>query len=300
MCGIAGLSGAGWDERPARVRRMLETLRHRGPDDEGLASAGATAIGVRRLSIIDLVSGHQPMASEDGGIVAVQNGELYNFREVREALAARGHRFHTDSDTEVIPHAYEEWGSAFVERLRGMFAIALWDAGRERLILARDRLGKKPLAYAVTAEGVAFASELQALLTLPLDRAVDAEALRGYLAFGYIDAPRTAFRAVRKVRPGTLLEIAGGVVTERVYWRPTFAPKLAVSEDEALERLRATLTEAVRIRLISDVPLGVFLSGGLDSSTIVALMAQESSAPVRTFAVGFSDESYSELRYARL
>jgi len=279
---------------------MLEVLRHRGPDDEGLASSGAATLGARRLAIIDLARGHQPMASEDGRVVAVQNGELYNFREVREALAVRGHRFTTDNDTEVIPHAYEEWGDAFVERLRGMFAIALWDAGRERLVLARDRLGKKPLAYAVTDGGIAFASELQALLTLPIDRAVDDEALRAYLTFGYIDAPRTAFRAIRKVRPGTVVAIARGAVTEQVYWRPTFTPKLALSEDEALERLRTTLTEAVRVRLISDVPLGVFLSGGLDSSTIVALMAQASAGPVRTFAVGFSDESYSELRYARL
>lgn len=300
MCGISGLVGRAWSHRDVRVRAMLSCLQHRGPDEEGLGQLGAATVGARRLAILDLAHGQQPMSNEDGTVIAVQNGEIYNYRSLREDLSRRGHRFRTDNDTEVLPHLYEEHGADFPRHLRGMFAIALWDARESRLILTRDRLGKKPLLYADTPDGLAFASEIQALLTLPIDRSVDDEAIRDFLDVGYVRAPRSAFGAIRKVRPGHTLVYADGRVEEGSYWRLSFSPKDQIGEEDAVAGLRARLSEAVRIRLISDVPLGAFLSGGLDSSTIVALMASESADPVRTFSVGFRDEDFSELRYARL
>ena len=300
MCGIAGIVGGAWDEREFRVREMVGTLRHRGPDDEGVQTLGAACLGVRRLAIIDLSGGHQPIANEDGSILAVQNGEIYNFEELRQELRRRGHRFTTDTDTEVLPHAYEEFGEDFVTHLRGMFALAIWDGPRSKLILARDRVGKKPLNYTLRNDSLAFASELQALLPLSPDRAVNDEAIREYLTFGYVRAPQTAFRAIRKLQPGHILAFESGRARERRYWQPRFSPKQKLSEAEALERLEVELLEAVRLRLISDVPLGAFLSGGLDSSAVVALMARVASGPVRTFSIGFGAKDYDELRYARM
>ena len=300
MCGIAGLVGGDPRLAEPRIRAMLSRLTHRGPDDEGVLEARGAVLGARRLSIIDLVRGHQPMTNEDGSISAVQNGEIYNFVEVRADLERRGHRFRTSNDTEILPHAYEEFGDALVDRLRGMFAIAIWDEREQRLLLARDRVGKKPLVYAEVGGVFAFASEIQALLTLPLDRAVDEHALAQYLCLGYIPAPRTGFRDVRSLPPGSVLNVEAGRVRDpRRYWQISYEPKSRMSEAEAVERLRAEIDEAVRVRLMSDVPLGAFLSGGLDSSTVVAFMAANAQR-VRTFAIGFADEDYSELKYARL
>jgi asparagine synthase (glutamine-hydrolysing) len=300
VCGIAGIAGHDIAE-PARVASMLAALQHRGPDDEGVAMFDDASLGVRRLSIIDLARGHQPMANEDTSIFAVQNGELYNFLELREELKRRGHVFTTESDTEVLPHAYEEFGDDFLSRLRGMFAVAIWDTRRRRLVLARDRFGKKPLVYAQIGRSIAFASEIQALLKLPIARDIDPSAIREYLQLGYIQAPRTGFAAIRKVRPGHALVFEDGAVRgERPYWQLSLAPKLDLTEDEAISEVRRTLEESVRLRMLSDVPLGAFLSGGLDSSSVVAFMAANSETPIKTFSIGFADRSFDELRYARL
>jgi asparagine synthase (glutamine-hydrolysing) len=298
MCGIAGIVGSANGERD--VRAMLARLEHRGPDDEGIQSSGGATLGARRLAIIDIARGHQPMTNEDGSILAVQNGEIYNFLDLKADLERKGHRFRTANDTEVLPHAYEEYGDAFVERLRGMFAIALWDTRRGRLFLARDRMGKKPLVYAQIGGGVAFASEMQALLSLPLSRAVDETAIAQYLALGYVPPPRTGFAAIKSLRPGSYLVSEGGQIeSDRSYWALSYEPKLTLSEPEALERLRAEIDEAVKVRLMSDVPLGAFLSGGLDSSAVVAFMAANSSE-VRTFSIGFAESAFDEVKYARL
>jgi asparagine synthase (glutamine-hydrolysing) len=300
MCGIAGVVGATWSAPELAVHEMLRHLEHRGPDEEGIADVAGATLGVRRLAIIDVLRGHQPMANETGNVFAIQNGELYNYRDLRAELLRRGHRFQTDSDTEVLPHLYEEYGPDFARHLRGMFAIAVWDARTETLVLTRDRLGKKPLLYAETERGLAFASEIQALLALPVARNIDDQAIRDYLVSGYVGSPRTAFRAIRKIRPGHTLTVRGGSLEEHSYWRLSFSPKTAIREEEAVDELRSRIAEAVRLRLISDVPLGAFLSGGLDSSTIVAFMAQESALPVKTFSIGFTDQDHDELHYARL
>lgn len=300
MCGIAGIVGGAWSEPEIVVGRMLDALRHRGPDDVGTQRSGIAVLGARRLSIIDVAGGHQPMSGETGRVVAVQNGEIYNFREIRSELVRRGHRFRTDNDTEVIPHAYEEYGDGFVDHLRGMFALALWDADAGRLLLARDRIGKKPLFYARAGSGLLFASEIQGLLSTPLDLDVDDEAVLEYLRLGYVLAPRSGFRQIRKVRPGDLLTFEEGQVSERSYWRLATRPKLEIDVEEAAERLRNEIDDAVRARLVSDVPLGAFLSGGMDSSTVVEAMARLSPGRVRTFSIGFPEGDHSELRYARL
>jgi asparagine synthase (glutamine-hydrolysing) len=299
MCGIAGVSGTA-NASDAAVQGMLAGMAHRGPDEEGISGSAGTVIGCRRLAVIDVADGHQPMRDETGDILAIQNGELYNYQELRADLVRRGHRLVTRSDTEILPHLYEEHGPDFPRLLRGMFAIVVWDARTRTLVLTRDRLGKKPLLYSESG-GVAFASELAPLLDLGISREIDDAAIREYLAFGYVRAPRTAFSAIRSVRPGHVrLYRDGALVGERPYWRLAFSPKERIGEADALERLRSAIAEAVRIRLISDVPLGAFLSGGIDSSTVVAFMAQESDTTVRTYSVGFADEDYSELKYARL
>ncbi len=301
MCGIAGAISPDPNERPETVRRMLAAIRHRGPDDEGLETRGDGSLGVRRLSIIDLAHGHQPMANETGEIIAVQNGELYNFEALRAELVARGHTLTTRNDTEILPHAYEEWGSGLVPRLRGMFAIAIWDARTRTLLLARDRFGKKPLQYARAGAAFVFASEIQALLQVRgLSREIDKEAIDDYLTFGYVPAPRSAFAAIRKVPPGHTLTLHGEDVAIQRYWRPAFAPKLPLTIDQAAEQVRTRIEDAVKVRLMSDVPIGAFLSGGLDSSTVVAYMARHSERAVKTFSIGFSDRAFDELPFARL
>jgi len=277
---------------------MRAAIVHRGPDDGSTDALGACVLGHQRLKIVDLETGYQPVSNETGDVVAVFNGEVYNFPALRDEL--RGHEVRGTGDTPVLPHLYEEHGPAFVERLHGMFALALWDGPRSRLVLARDRLGKKPLLWTRLPDGtLAFASELKALLRLPdLEREIDLEAVDAYLALQYVPGDRTALRGVHKLPPGHLLVAEGGSVRVERYWTPQPAEP-SVSEAEWLERVRDAVTAAVRRRLIADVPLGALLSGGIDSSVVVALMAQASSEPVRTFTVGFADARYDEREHAR-
>lgn len=307
MCGIVGFvlgEGGHAEYMERRVERMASCIAHRGPDDYGSFVSGNVALGHRRLSIIDLSTGHQPMFNEDGSVCIVFNGEIYNFAEIRSELLLRGHRFSSNSDTETIVHAYEEWGKACVHRLRGMFAFALWDSRSRILFLARDRVGKKPLFYAQYGGQFVFASEMKSILLDPnLDRALDEEALSAYFLFSYIPAPLTVFRNIRKLLPGHTLTVQDGRVTVEQYWDIAFVPDTAKSESRFIEESLALLDEAVRIRLVSDVPLGAFLSGGIDSSAVVALMHRNSTDPVKTFSIGFGGETGGfddERRYARL
>jgi asparagine synthase (glutamine-hydrolysing) len=298
VCGIAGLYSADGVPNPQLVDAMRAAIVHRGPDEGSTDAFGPCVLGHQRLRVIDLETGYQPVTNETGDVVAVFNGEAYNFGALRDELA--GHEIRGTGDTPVLPHLYEKSGPAFVEQLHGMFVLALWDSARERLVLARDRLGKKPLLWTRLPDGtLAFASELKALLRLPgVSRDVDLEAIDAYLALQYVPGDQTALRSVHKLPPGhVLVAERGGVRVER-YWRPEPAEP-STSDDEWLERVRATVAEAVRKRLVADVPLGALLSGGIDSSIVVALMAQASSQPVRTFTVGFSDERYDERAYAR-
>ncbi len=299
MCGIAGIVGVEARPRIERMRPMRELLTHRGPDSAGEYADPHAALGVRRLRIIDLVTGDQPQANEDSSIWTVFNGEIYNFQELRDDLRWRGHRFVTASDTEVIVHLYEEHGDGFVERLEGMFALAVWDSRQRTLVLARDRLGKKPLLYVASDTELAFASEHRALLAgLPRVPAVDPAAIRLYLRLGYVPAPFDAFVGVHKLPPAHLLVWREGVWRTRRYWSPPRHASLRVDEIEAREELRRLLDRAVERRLIADVPIGAFLSGGVDSSAVVATMARL-AAKVRTFSIGFEEEDYSELPHAR-
>ena len=306
MCGIAGKLNNDRNKQVEAgiVRAMCQTIVHRGPDDEGIYVDGPVGLGMRRLSIIDIAGGHQPISNEDGTVWVVFNGEIYNYRELRPNLEARGHRFATNSDTETIVHLYEEYGPDFVHHLRGMFAIALWDKARETLVLVRDRLGIKPLYYAALSDRLVFGSELKALLADGVSREIDRQALNDYLAYNYVPGPRTIFSAVKKLQPGHRLIARRGHVTVESYWRPEPAAESTRGRTEPVayyvERLTELLKESVRYRLIADVPLGVFLSGGLDSSTIVAIMREVSSDPIKTFSIGFESQSFNELPYARL
>lgn len=304
MCGIAGmLRQDGTAPSESLICAMTRVLSHRGPDGEGFYRDGPVALGHRRLAIIDLVTGSQPMGSEDGALWLSYNGEIYNFRELRQELMARGHRFRTTSDTEVILRGYEAWGVDVLPRLRGMFAFALWDGRRGELLLARDRLGIKPLVYAWDGRCLRFASEIKAILQDPeVPRSLDWAALCDYFVHLYIPAPRTIFSAIRKLPPASYLvcRAAGGSPEIRRYWtlRPAFEETR--TEDEWVERLDQLLEETIRLHMVSDVPLGAFLSGGLDSSTVVAYMTRASSQPIKTFSIGFDEADYDELRYARL
>jgi asparagine synthase (glutamine-hydrolysing) len=298
MCGIAGWSGdPGAD--PQALERMTEAVRHRGPDSDGAhVEPGRCAIGFRRLSIIDLAGGDQPLYSEDRRVVATCNGEIYNFAALREELRALGHSFRTASDCEVIPHAYEEWGLGFVERLRGMFAIALWDAERARLVLVRDRLGKKPLYYAELPGGLLYGSEPAAVLASGLvTPRPDPVAIGHYLALQYVPPPRSGFEGIAKLAPGELLVHEAGRVEVQRYWTLRHEPE-PVAADEALDRLDALVREATQLRLVADVPLGAFLSGGIDSSLVVSYMA-EAGGRTRTFSMDFAHEQFSEGAHAR-
>jgi len=303
MCGIAGFVGQGTRDH---LEKMVQTLVHRGPDDQGLFLAPGIGLGMRRLSIIDLAGGHQPMMNEDGSLRVVFNGEIYNFRDLRSDLTARGHLFRTASDTEVILHLYEEMGHACVERLRGMFAFALWDAPRKILVLARDRLGKKPLYYWHRNALFLFASEIKALLCHPaVSRTLDWDALHHYLAFGYTPVSRSIFAGIAKLPPAHIATLQDGALTLRRYWDlPTGSTVLnsQPSLPEVAARIRHELREAVRLRLESDVPLGVFLSGGIDSSAVVASMREVTSQRIATFTIGFgrAAPSFDELPYARM
>ena len=304
MCGIAGIIGSNSSDliEEAAVHRMCDAIVYRGPDDEGLLARQNVGLGMRRLSIIDLSGGHQPIFNEDRSIWIVFNGEIYNFPELRPELEVKGHRFSTNTDTETIVHLYEEMGPNCVQKLRGMFAFALWDEKRQKLLIARDRLGKKPLHYALHKGRLYFGSEIKSILAVASELAeINRAALLQYMYLGYIPDPATAFVGIHKLPPGHLLEFEGGEVSVSKYWDlPQYATYQPASEEECLEEMEHRLAEAVRIRLISDVPLGAMLSGGTDSSTVVALMARASSRPVKTFAIGFKRADFDESKYARI
>lgn len=303
MCGIAGFvsfEGHRREEAAARVRIMADTMVHRGPDEEGFYVDDFVALGHRRLAIIDLSSGQQPLGALEGRLQIVFNGEIYNFLELRADLEVQGHRFLTRSDTEVILLAYLEWGERCVERLAGMFAFAIWDGRSRQLFLARDRVGKKPLYYWRGDSVLAFASELKALRAAALCPSdVDPEALDCYLTLGYIPAPRTIYRNVSKLRAAHSLTVARGSAVERRYWSLSFADPRPLTLEEATEELAPLLDAAVRCRLMSEVPLGAFLSGGIDSSLVVSSMARALDRPVVTNSIGFDDRDFSELPAAR-
>lgn len=309
MCGIAGYVSARISVNlGAALRAMTATIAHRGPDDEGffetVTQSGKHRVGLahRRLSIIDISAGHQPLGNEDGSIQIVFNGEIYNFQALRTELEANGHHFATNSDTETIVHAYEEWGDDCVARFRGMFAFAIWDAPRQRLFLGRDRFGKKPLFLMLLGDSLLFASEIKALLAFPgVSARVNTAAVWEYLSYRYVPAPATLFQGIRKLMPGNVAIWEKGCLTERCYYQPPDRLPLQASAilEDPVGAFLDKLEESVAIRMISDVPFGAFLSGGIDSSAVVGLMSRHSSQPVKTFSVGFSDSAYSELRYAK-
>jgi asparagine synthase (glutamine-hydrolysing) len=306
MCGIVGI----FDMRGVReisrdlVIRMNESQHHRGPDEVGVHIEHGVGLGHRRLSIIDVSTGQQPLYNEDGSVVIVYNGEIYNYQSLIPELAALGHTFRTRSDTEVIVHAWEAWGEACVERFRGMFAFALYDRNRSTLFLARDRLGVKPLHYAFLPDGTfLFGSELKALLAYPgFPRSIDPFAVEEYFAFGYVPDPRTIFEAASKLPPAHTLTLTRGTAptNPKIYWDPRFPLDAAITAPEAFAELTTRLDESVKLRLISEVPLGAFLSGGVDSSAVVASMAQSSAEPVNTCSIAFADPAYDESRYAKM
>jgi asparagine synthase (glutamine-hydrolysing) len=304
MCGIAGVVSTTRESNitEALVHHMCEQIVYRGPDDEGLYVADGAGLGMRRLSIIDLSGGHQPVFNEDRSAWIVFNGEIYNFPDLRPELESRGHRFYTNTDTEVIIHLYEEMGADCVKKLRGMFALAIYDKTKRKLTLARDRLGKKPLHYAFHNGNLYFASEIKAILAVAPELAVvNSQGLLEYLYYGYVPDPITAFTGIHKLPAGHLLEFQDGEIRIRRYWDlPEYNTHSPRNEEECLEELEERLFEATKIRLISDVPLGAFLSGGTDSSTIVALMARASSGPVKTFSIGFKKDDFNEAHYARI
>jgi asparagine synthase (glutamine-hydrolysing) len=308
MCGIAGFIDY-WDQngsdsvkRAYLLKDMCDVIKHRGPDDEGFLLKDGVALGMRRLSIIDLAGGAQPISGEDGSVTIVFNGEIYNFHELRRQLEKHGHTFKTNSDTEAIVHAYEEYGPACANHLRGMFAFAIWDNKTRELYIARDRVGKKPLYYTITSgQTLVFGSEIKSILEHPdVKREINLEALDAYFTLGYVPDPLTIFRDVHKLPPGHYLTFASGRIGIQQYWDFNFESGQSRKPEDYLDELRALLDESVRLRLISDVPLGAFLSGGIDSSTVVALMAQHMNQPVKTFSIGFHEDSYNELKYARL
>ncbi len=304
MCGIVGRfnyrSGAPVDADV--TRRMCDLVAHRGPDGQGVWADGPIALGHRRLAIIDLsAAGRQPMLSAEGDLSITFNGEIYNFVELRRDLAARGHVFRSRTDTEAILAAYRQWGVDCLARLRGMFAFAIWDATERRLFIARDRIGKKPLHYRLDEDGIAFASEPKAFLADPsFQPRPNPEAVSAFLNYQYVPSPLSAFQDVQKVPPAHFLVVQDGRLTIERYWKLRYGAKRRLTDDDACAELMERLREATRLRLMSDVPLGAFLSGGIDSSAVVALMATLSDTPVKTFSIGFDEESYNELPYARL
>jgi asparagine synthase (glutamine-hydrolysing) len=306
MCGIAGIVTweNGREVASPSIHQMCQTIVHRGPDDEGIYVKGGVGLGMRRLSIIDVAGGHQPVHNEDKTVWIVFNGEIYNFPDLRRDLENRGHQFYTNTDTEVIVHLYEDFGSSCVKKLRGMFAFAIYDERNRSVLLARDRLGIKPLQYAWHAGELLFGSEIKAILAVAPELAqVNAAALRDFFCFGYIPDPNTAFTNIRKLPPGHLIEFSAEHPEPRIsqYWNlPSFGTLTPSSEEECLQEMEKRLAEAVRIRLIADVPLGALLSGGTDSSIVVALMARASSKPIKTFAIGFKDAAFNESSYAKL
>jgi asparagine synthase (glutamine-hydrolysing) len=302
MCGIVGTVNN--NSRPVErelIEKMNRCIFHRGPDDDGFYFNQNVALAMRRLAIIDLAHGKQPIHNADKTKWIVFNGEIYNYRELREDLDKRGHKFYTNSDTEAIIHLYDEYGADCVLHLRGMFAFAIWDETDKSLFIARDRVGKKPLLYSHQPNGdLIFGSEFQALLAHPaISREVDSEAIDSYLSFLCVPAPQTAFKQIRKLEPAHWLRWKDGQIETKRYWQPDFSKKIKISEREAEEETLRILRESTRLRMISEVPLGAFLSGGVDSSIVVALMAQESEKPIKTFSIGFEEQDFNELKYAK-
>ena len=303
MCGICGVFYPAQTGTVSRdlIKAMADTIAHRGPDAEGFYVSKGIGLGHRRLSIIDLSGGAQPMSNDDGSIWVVFNGEIYNFPELKSRLEQKGYQFKTKSDTEVIVYLYQELGEAAIQELRGMFAIAIWDARNRQLLLARDRVGKKPLYYAYDGTRIAFASELKALLQVPqVSRDLDWQAMSDYFSLLYVPAPKSIFRAIRKVLPGHYLVVSDRGIRDVEYWDIRLRETEGVAEHDWCERLLDVYREAVRIRLMSDVPLGAFLSGGVDSSSVVALMSGLTGEPIITTSIGFEDKEFDELNYARL
>jgi asparagine synthase (glutamine-hydrolysing) len=302
MCGIVGYVNAGSKGINREIlQKMNQCIVHRGPDEDGFYVNGSVGLAMRRLSIIDLAGGQQPIFNGDRTKAIVFNGEIYNFQELREDLEKRGHKFYTNSDTEAIVHLYDEFGADCVQHLRGMFAFAIWDETDKSLFIARDRVGKKPLLYSHQPNGdLIFGSEFTTLLAHPdISREVDYEAIDSYLSYLCVPAPQTAFKKIRKLEPAHWLRWKDGRIETKRYWQPDFSRKIKISEEEAIEETTRIVREATKMRMIAEVPLGAFLSGGVDSSTIVALMAQESSQPVKTFSIGFEEQDFSELKYAK-
>lgn len=302
MCGIVGIveSDLNRPVAPEDLARMVRTLHHRGPDEEGSVTLAGVGLGMRRLSIVDLSGGQQPFTNETDSIQLVANGEIYNFPDLRRELESLGHRFRSRSDIEVLVHAYEEWGESFLTRLRGMFALALWDGKTRTLLAARDRAGEKPLYWTVTSRGLLLASEVKALLVRPeVARELDLEAVDQFLTYEYVLAPKTILKGIHKLQPGHYLIYRDGAVSVHRYWDAAAVRVKRWNEDDAAAALRAALSRATVGQMMADVPLGAFLSGGIDSSTIVALMAEASLQPVNSFSIGFQDGTYNELPYAR-
>lgn len=302
MCGISGIIALynSFSQSDKLVRDMCQQIVHRGPDEEGYYWTDRIALGMRRLSIIDLEEGSQPIFNEDRSVCVIQNGEIYNYRELRKKLKKAGHRFSTHSDTEVIVHLYEDFGEEFVDHLNGMFAIALWDEQKQKLILVRDRLGVKPLFYSHIDDSIIFGSEIKCILQHPkVNTTLDYQAAYDYFTLGYVPQPRTIYRQIRKLPPGSRMVVRKGQFRIDRYWTVPDTNHESSNYDDAKSRLRELLTDATRIRLFSDVPLGAFLSGGVDSSITVALMARLSSSPVKTFFIDFEESAYSEKDYAR-
>jgi asparagine synthase (glutamine-hydrolysing) len=302
MCGIAGKLDFTAGVDPALLERMCAAMEHRGPNSRGIWCEGPVGLAIQRLAIIDVAGGDQPIFNEDRTVAVVMNGEIYNFQELRDQLVVRGHRFATSTDTEVLVHLYEDHGDELVEHLRGMFGFAIWDCRRRRLLLGRDRVGKKPLLIARQGGKLWFASEMMALIQDPeIDRAPNPQAIASYLALQYVPHPLGAFERVEKLPPGSTLAVTIDGEEQRRYWSLDYgAPEPDATMEELEEHLRQLIWEATRIRLISEVPLGAFLSGGIDSSAVVAAMADQMSEPVKTFSIGFPDTDFDELRYARM
>jgi asparagine synthase (glutamine-hydrolysing) len=302
MCGIVGKIDFNGPVDADLLHRMCAVIEHRGPDSLGVYARDGAGIGIRRLAIIDVAGGDQPIFNEDGSVLVVMNGEIYNFQSLRSELVSRGHGFSSHSDAEVLVHLYEECGDQMVHRLRGMFAFAIWDIRARRLFCARDRVGKKPLFWSQRGDTVWFASEIRALLEDPsIGRAVDHSALAAYLTLQYVPHPLSAFKEIRKVPPGSTLTVTADGATVRRYWSLDYSRKLdELTVDELAEQLREHIREATRIRLMSEVPLGAFLSGGIDSSAVVAAMAEQVPGRVKTFSIGFTDAAFDELKWARI
>lgn len=297
MCGIAGFVGL--DDKTL-LKCMCDSIRYRGPDDEGYFLDDGVGLGVRRLSIIDLKSGNQPVHNEDETVWVVSNGEIYNYVGLREQLLAKGHSFYTESDTEVLVHLYEEYGERMVHWLRGMFAFAIWDRMNKRLLVARDRLGKKPIYYAITDGHFFFASEAKAILQYEeYVRKMNLRAIDYFLTYSYIPSPLTAFQGMSKLPPASLLLYEGGKLEVKTYWNLIFTPTAETSVGSMLQQLDQLMTESVRLRLRSDVPLGAFLSGGIDSSAVVSIASRLTDSPVKTFSIGFEELGYNELPFAK-